>query len=65
MIKHIAEQDDGGFNLAAKIWNDFKQWRNEPKYIRRQTNASFLKHKQLKKKVTKGEDDEKHLMVGD
>jgi len=40
VIKKIADPiADGEFDLASKIWQDFKDWRNQPKYVRRETTA--------------------------
>lgn len=36
VIRLIGEpQEDGELNLGAKIWNDFKNWRTQPKYTRK------------------------------
>lgn len=47
VIRKIAEPVlEGDINLGIKIWNDFKQWHNEPKYIRKQNPSIKTKPKE-------------------
>jgi hypothetical protein len=42
VIKKVAEPIAAGeFDLGFKIWQDFKDWRNQPKYIRKQHTSAL------------------------
>ena len=60
VIRDIKQDvDDGEFNLNKKIWNDFKDWGREPKYLYKKPASKARKMRlQKQKSLAKSSDNQ-------